>query len=314
MNNYSLDRVPEFNESEIYSTLELIRTEKVFELDDFIDGFTNFDKIYITSGLLLHITSRELLDKTLEMLYSFGQTPQYDGQFEKFLNKAKISSYTSDDLIRIEAFCYYAFSLYVFQKSFYKVITKDALPLFKLKLVGRNIQVNSDLTFDFIKRQYNQFMIDYIKKIPSVEGQKAEFNKLIYASAEINLKWDSDFFDNSIKNFEILRDNTNITQLSKAPYPFIAVGAFELFKIYVSKYIIDPYLDFGYLKKKLESPEINLISKLTDLQFVDWLKDEDLITQKWFDALNAKGGFNSLKKLEFGHRLNNFNVTFEKLL
>ncbi|MFD1292397.1 hypothetical protein ACFQ5N_01000 [Lutibacter holmesii] len=113
----------------------------------------------------------------------------------------------------------------------------------------------------------------------------------------------SDLLDEEAEKKEILN-----------PYPQIFLNGeiYNGFVEYVKKYIIDYYIDYSYLKKRLEHEK--LIYKHTDNEFMEIIyKKLDLINKKQYEDYKAeKGKLYSLTKSENANRLNNFNIIFNE--
>ena len=100
------------------------------------------------------------------------------------------------------------------------------------------------------------------------------------------------------------------TNENKNPYPliFISSDIYSKFIKYTSKHIIDYYLDYSYLKKRLEHE--NLIHSLKDNEFMRVLFEEKLIKSKDYEKYCIINKLSSLKKSSSTNRENNFNNIF----
>ena len=100
------------------------------------------------------------------------------------------------------------------------------------------------------------------------------------------------------------------TNENKNPYPliFISSDIYSKFIKYTSKHILDYYLDYSYLKKRLEHE--NLIHSLKDNEFMRVLFEEKLIKSKDYEKYCIINKLSSLKKSSSTNRENNFNNIF----
>ncbi len=99
--------------------------------------------------------------------------------------------------------------------------------------------------------------------------------------------------------------------VSENPYPLIFVSGtvYHKFLKYTKKHIIDPYLDYSYLKKRLEDE--GLIHRTKDNEFMKVLfKDMKVINERDYDKYLLKNKLTSLGKSNSEQRLNNYNNIF----
>ena len=95
------------------------------------------------------------------------------------------------------------------------------------------------------------------------------------------------------------------------PYPllFASGEVYNDFISYTSNHIIDYYLDFSYLKKRLEAE--GLIHKTKDNVFMKIIHDDmGLINKSHYQDYKIKNKLSSLNKSTSASRENNFNNTF----
>ena len=126
-----------------------------------------------------------------------------------------------------------------------------------------------------------------------------------------------DFIRGSKKKIEFLENrlcvlNASISEVTEVnPYPLIFTSAniYLKFNEYTSKHIIDYYLDYSYLKKRLEHE--NLIHRVKDNDFMRILfEDMKLIKLQCYNDYRVKNKLSSLKKSSSASRENNFNNIF----
>ena len=115
-----------------------------------------------------------------------------------------------------------------------------------------------------------------------------------------------------MRNFEeVLNKNPN-KEPNKNPYPliFTSVDIYLKFIKYTSNNIIDYYIDYSYLKKRLEN--LNLIHSIKDNEFMRILYEEmGLISKKDYEEYFVKNKLSSLNKSSSTNRENNFNNIFD---
>ena len=115
-----------------------------------------------------------------------------------------------------------------------------------------------------------------------------------------------------MRNFEeVLNKNSN-KEPNKNPYPliFTSVDIYLKFIKYTSTNIIDYYIDYSYLKKRLE--KLNLIHSIKDNEFMRILYEEmELISKKDYEEYSIKNKLSSLNKSSSTNRENNFNNIFD---
>jgi hypothetical protein len=135
------------------------------------------------------------------------------------------------------------------------------------------------------------------------------------------LKKDSsdEFIRSSKKKIEFLENKLYVLNASKTevnevnPYPllFVSPDIYSKFIEYTEKHIIDYYLDYSYLKKRLEHEE--LIHSTKDNEFMRILCEEmKLISTKNYEEYSTiKFKLSSLKRSSSANRENNFNNIFD---
>jgi len=114
-----------------------------------------------------------------------------------------------------------------------------------------------------------------------------------------------------LKNSFINKLREEGIDVSENPYPLIFVSGtvYHKFLKYTKKHIIDPYLDYSYLKKRLEDE--GLIHRTKDNEFMKVLfKDMKVINERDYDKYLLKNKLTSLGKSNSEQRLNNYNNIF----
>lgn len=191
--------------------------------------------------------------------------------------------------------------------------------------------------FDHYKEKYLEELYDHIEHSPdSIEIDfidKCIFEQegILNGSPEFYVQVDDDNFINAMQfvseNFldefkisskrkiEFLQAKLNedhITLNSELnPYSllFVSREVYDNFLVYTSSYIIDFYIDYSYLKKRLEYE--GLIHKTTDKEFMRIIyEDLKLISENRFRIFVDENKLRSLKKSYSTQRENNFNIVF----
>jgi hypothetical protein len=189
---------------------------------------------------------------------------------------------------------------------------------------------------DIYKTLVEEFIEDNIDADQSdfIEGYINSQKKLINEPFAYTIKLDGyepleliqfvqkDFLDEFIrsskKKIEFLENrlyvlNTSISEVNEVnPYPLIFISADIYLKFieYASNNIIDYYLDYSYLKKRLEN--LNLIHSIKDNEFMRILYEEmGLISKKDYEEYSIKNKLSSLNKSSSTNRENNFNNIFD---
>ena len=177
---------------------------------------------------------------------------------------------------------------------------------------------------DNIDANENEFIHSYINSQNKIINKTIEYFIPVngYESLELMQFVKKDFIDEFIrsskKKIEFLENrsyilNTSIIEVNKVnPYPLIFISAEVYLKFieYTSKHIIDYYLDYSYLKKRLEHE--NLIHSIKDNEFMRILYEKmELISKKDYEKYSLKNKLSSLNKSSSANRENNFNNIFD---
>ena len=177
---------------------------------------------------------------------------------------------------------------------------------------------------DNIDADENDFIDSYINSQQEIINKTIEYFIPVnsYQSLELIQFLKKDFFDEFIrsskKKIEFLENRLYVLNASKTqvnevnPYPLIFVSADIYLKFieYTHKHIIDYYLDYSYLKKRLEHE--NLIHSIKDNEFMRILYEEmELISKKDYEEYSLKNKLSSLNKSSSTNRENNFNNIFD---
>jgi len=134
----------------------------------------------------------------------------------------------------------------------------------------------------------------------------------VYYSKEQHNSYSFRIHSHLIKVFEekLNSERDELNDQNLYPHVFISPNTYSKFIEYTSKHIIDYYLDYSYLKKRLEHDK--LIHYIKDNEFMRILYEEmKLISQKNYEDYFVKNKLSCLNKSSSTNRENNFNNIFE---
>ena len=182
----------------------------------------------------------------------------------------------------------------------------------------------SDFKLDFPASSELDFITKLLNFQNELDNRKLEY-LIPYSS---NRKFDvikflsNEFFEereyDTKKKITFLQNRMEVIKgLRKPDNPFHKVfidgETYQCFSKYLKKHIVEPYIDWSYLKKRLEKER--LIHRITDIDFINFIfKDLEAIKSKTHDKLITEGRFKTLKNCRSSQRDNNFNVVFSAVL
>lgn len=189
--------------------------------------------------------------------------------------------------------------------NFYLYNSKE--PIY-IKFINNNVYTDFLIISKDIKESYIKELIIF-----ATDPKHKNYNEvldflLIHYKKEKFLN-SKDLLINEVYNY--------LEDLKKLPVPknkeiknkiFYDVETFEKFEIYVSKHIIEPYVDYSYLFQRMLI--LKLIHKKTHLEYVNWLIDNNYTNEKTKDLVIVNKGFRTLRKSYSTQRENNFNNVF----
>ena len=165
------------------------------------------------------------------------------------------------------------------------------------KAIAHKLETLNKLSFDKNEEGYRLF---------KDETRESNLN----LSKEEHLRYASSIYYH-LKNSFINKLREEGIDVSENPYPLIFVSGtvYHKFLEYTKKHIIDPYLDYSYLKKRLEDE--GLIHRTKDNEFMKVLfKGMKVINERDYDKYLLKNKLTSLGKSNSEQRLNNYNNIF----
>jgi hypothetical protein len=175
---------------------------------------------------------------------------------------------------------------------------------------------------DGIKELTKDYLKDCISEQSKILQKAFIFNISIPDSVPINAMqfvsedFYKEYIPSSRRKMDFLNDqlkeiNGFKSEISNNPYPLLFVSAevYNKFIEYKTNHIIDFYIDFSYLKKRLELEK--LIHQTKDNDFMKILFEEmKFISEKQYDNYLMKNKLLSLNKSSSASRENNFNNIF----
>ena len=250
--------------------------------------------------------------KILNQLFSkYGKTDPLE-DFKRILKIYFDILIKEDDKLIMSIFCK------IIENKLYFVVQKD----FRF------------YSFEYYKEKYKEQLQDFLEDIPDsiesdfiekcIKDQKSILNNTIklyyqlkdYSPIDVLKFVSEDFFDEykstAKRKIEFLQNNLHsisISNIDLNPYPnlFVSREVYNGFMIYVSNYIVEPYIDYSYLKKRLEND--GLTHRITDKKFMLFIYEElNLISEKMYFHFLDKDKFRSLRKSNSTHRENKFNL------
>ena len=225
--------------------------------------------------------------------------------------------------IEKNSFLFEEFKTFINNKLYFHLKSKE-----EFYDLDRFKDIYKTLLKDFIEENIDADENDFIEEY--INSQQEIINKTFKYSIEISdykplelmqfLKKDSsdEFIRGSKKKIEFLENRLYVLNAPKTevnevnPYPliFVSTDIYSKFIEYTHKHIIDYYLDYSYLKKRLEN--LNLIHSIKDNEFMRILYEEmELISKKDYEEYSIKNKLSSLNKSSSTNRENNFNNIFD---
>ena len=163
-----------------------------------------------------------------------------------------------------------------------------------------------------------KFKLGALKKLSFSKGKEG-FSLLKSKSSHSNLILSNKSHNNYshlihshlIEVFEEKLKELNAEVISDNPYPllFVSRKVYDDFISYTSSHIIDYYLDYSYLKKRLDNE--NLIHRTMDNDFMKIIYSKmELISERDYKDYQITSKLYSLNKSSSVARENNFNNVF----
>lgn len=116
-----------------------------------------------------------------------------------------------------------------------------------------------------------------------------------------------DYLENEIRILE--KESIKEQEFNKSIQLYFSnKTSYNNFIKYTELHIIEPYVDFSYLFQRMKSEQ--MILKTKQLDFINWLFENEYIKEKTKDLCLQNRGFRSLNKSSSINRENNFNNVF----
>ena len=177
-------------------------------------------------------------------------------------------------------------------------------------------QEYNDLITDFIDINEEDFIEQYLVSQNQIIAREYKFkvdfnrNESIEVMQFVSDEFYSEFDYSARAKIKFLEGKLN-NEHNPLPLLFTSGKVYNEFISYTypGKYILDYYLDFSYLKKRLEAER--LIYKTKDNDFMEIIHDDmELISDRDYQKYKIKNKLSSLNKSTSANRENNFNNTF----
>ena len=177
-------------------------------------------------------------------------------------------------------------------------------------------------TLDYFQQEYNDLITDYadIDEDDYIGQYIGSQNQIIAREYKFHVGFNRNeslevmqfVSDEFYKEFDYgARAKIKFLEGKLNPYPllFTSGKVYNNFISYTSNHIIDYYLDFSYLKKRLEAE--GLIHRTKDNAFMKIIHDDiGLINDRDYEDYEIKNKLSTLNKSTSASRENNFNNTF----
>lgn len=259
------------------------------------------------------------MNKLISMDKFFFTKAEYLKNYDSLLNDY-LNQYIDNE---IEDFKKLQIEKYKYALNFVELIVRpynfDELPSFVDMILFKDLMCHFEIQNNDIK-SYQDFYRSFENKNFEFSLDLAlnnKYNDLIKSFQKIIKLLEYDFENILItEQVSLSEKNENQQQLLDSPYPliFISKGVYDSFFEY-KKHIIDFYIDYSYLKKRLEKEK--LIHYHKDSHFMEFLfNDLKFISKRDLDKYYSdyEGKLRSLSKSKSENRLNNFNNVFESFL
>ena len=175
-------------------------------------------------------------------------------------------------------------------------------------------QEYNDLITDFIDTNEEDFVEQYLVSQNQIIAREYKFkvdfnrNESIEVMQFVSDEFYSEFDYSARAKIKFLEGKFN-NEHNPLPLLFTSGKVYNEFISYESSHIIDYYLDYSYLKKRLEAT--GLIHRTKDNDFMKIIHDDmGLINDRDYQNYLIKNKLSSLNKSTSASRENNFNNTF----
>lgn len=173
------------------------------------------------------------------------------------------------------------------------------------RMLYRDVNLMNDILEDIKDLDYYEkikYMID-IKYISLQNEALFVDKKDVTIASKIDLEIDK---LGQLRKLEIDEKKTGTpSSENKNPFPLIFTGddtkSFTLFDTFTKQHLIDKYIDFSFIFQQMKYN--GYISDVKHVKFMNWLKENQYITDKEYSYFIEQNSFRSLKKCAFGTRV-----------
>ena len=190
------------------------------------------------------------------------------------------------------------------------ILTKDLDNVLKEWFVGYKNDEELNKTLKFKLGALKKLSFPKGKEVFFLLKDKTNYNNVIFTKQRHN-DYSHIIHSHLIEVFEEKLKELNAEVISDNPYPllFVSKKVYDDFITYTSMHIIDYYLDYSYLKKRLDNE--NLIHRTMDNDFMKIIYSKmELISERDYKDYQITSKLYSLNKSSSVARENNFNNIF----
>ena len=210
--------------------------------------------------------------------------------------KEKYGDYTrKDEIVRSQEFF---------------ILNKDLDDVLKEWFVGHKDEEELKKTLKFKLGELKKLSFSKGKDVFFLVKDKTNHNNVVFSKKRHD-DYSHIIHSHLIEVFEEKLKELNAEVISDNPYPllFVSKKVYDDFITYTSMHIIDYYLDYSYLKKRLDNE--NLIHRTMDNDFMKIIYDDmELISERVYKDYQITSKLYSLNKSSSVARENNFNNIF----
>ena len=190
------------------------------------------------------------------------------------------------------------------------ILTKDLDDVLKEWFVGYKNDEELNKTLKFKLGALKKLSFPKGKEVFFLYKDKTNHNNVIFTKQRHD-DYSHIIHSHLIEVFEEKLKELNAEVISDNPYPllFVSRKVYDDFITYTSMHIIDYYLDYSYLKKRLDNE--NLIHRTMDNDFMKIIYSKmELISERDYKDYQITSKLYSLNKSSSVARENNFNNIF----
>lgn len=250
---------------------------RVINYDEFIDKKNNYSEILLTDfKKILSLIEQDLEDYVLD---NSKTSPDH---IKDLINNKILAQYYNCINVFKDRINLYNFVFEIFKKDdpvtfFIDIENMKKMSLLFNKAIASTIEkykkyIDKDSAFYKKYKEEHKFILKSEKK------NKKKFKEKKH---EDNIEWKDIFKEKSV---------------------------YKQFIKYAKKHIINRFIDYSFIFQKMKHHEI--IHNYTHFKYIDWLRDNNFITDKDYEEFVKNAGFRSLSKSSSEQRENNFNNIF----